>query len=38
MYDVVMIGGGLHGGFAAWHLLKREPGLRIAIVEKDPDL
>jgi FAD-dependent oxidoreductase domain-containing protein 1 len=36
MYDVVMIGGGLHGGFAAWHLLKREPGLRIAIVEKDP--
>ena len=35
MYDVIMIGGGLHGGFAAWHLLRREPGLKIALIEQD---
>ncbi len=36
MYDAVIVGGGLHGGFTAWHLLRREPGLKIAIVERDP--
>ena len=35
MYDVIMIGGGLHGGFSAWHLLQREPGLKIALIEQD---
>jgi len=36
MYDVLIVGGGLHGGFTAWHLKRREPDLRIAIVERDP--
>jgi len=36
MYDVVIIGGGLHGGFTAWHLLRREPGLKVALIERDP--
>lgn len=36
MYDVVIIGGGLHGGFTAWHLIRREPGLKIAVIERDP--
>lgn len=35
-YDVVIIGGGLYGTSTAFHLLKREPGLAIAIVEPDP--
>lgn len=35
MYDVIVIGGGLHGGFTAWHLLQREPGLKVAVVERD---
>lgn len=35
MYDVIIVGGGLHGGFSAWHLLQREPGLKIALIEKD---
>ncbi len=36
MYDVVIVGGGLHGGFAAWHLKRREPAMKIAVVERDP--
>ncbi|MEQ9122224.1 MAG: FAD-dependent oxidoreductase, partial [Alphaproteobacteria bacterium] len=36
MYDVLIVGGGLHGGFTAWHLKRREPDLKIAIVERDP--
>ena len=35
-YDVVIIGGGLHGCSTAYHLVRREPGLRIAVVERDP--
>ncbi len=35
-YDVVVIGGALVGGSAAYHLLTREPGLRVAVVEPDP--
>lgn len=35
-YDVIVIGGGLHGSSTAYHLAVREPGLRIAVVERDP--
>ena len=35
-YDVIVIGGGLHGCSTAYHLIRREPGLRIAVVERDP--
>jgi len=35
MYDVAIIGGGLHGGFTAWHLKQREPDLKVCIIEKD---
>ena len=35
-YDVIVIGGGLHGSSTAYHLVAREPGLRIAVVERDP--
>ena len=36
MHDVIIIGGGLHGCATAYHLLRREPTLRIAVIEKDP--
>src|SRR5210317_402382 len=36
MPDIVIIGGGLHGCSTAYHLLKREPGLSVTIVERDP--
>jgi FAD-dependent oxidoreductase domain-containing protein 1 len=35
MHDVVIIGGGLHGCSTAYHLLRREPTLRVAVIEKD---
>ena len=35
-YDVIVVGGGLHGSSTAYHLAVREPGLRIAVVERDP--
>ena len=35
-YDVIIVGGGLHGSSTAYHLAVREPGLRIAVVERDP--
>ncbi len=36
MHDVVIIGGGLYGSSTAYHLLEREPGLDVCIVEPDP--
>ncbi len=36
MSRIVIIGGGLHGCSAAYHLLVREPGLDVTIVERDP--
>jgi FAD-dependent oxidoreductase domain-containing protein 1 len=36
MHDVIIIGGGLHGCSTAYHLLRREPSLRVAVIEKDP--
>jgi len=35
-FDVVIIGGGVMGLSTAWHLLAREPGLKICVIEKDP--
>lgn len=35
-YDVILAGGGVMGCAIAYHLLKYEPALRIAIIEKDP--
>ena len=34
-YDVVIVGGALMGGSTAYHLLTREPGLKVCVVEKD---
>ncbi|GGF49082.1 FAD-dependent oxidoreductase [Aliidongia dinghuensis] len=34
-YDVIIIGGALWGGSTAFHLLTREPNLRICVIEKD---
>ncbi len=36
MSGIVIIGGGLHGCSTAYHLLLREPGLSVTIVERDP--
>jgi FAD-dependent oxidoreductase domain-containing protein 1 len=36
MHDVIIIGGGLHGCSTAYHLLLADPGLRVAVIEKDP--
>lgn len=35
-YDALMLGGGVMGCATAYHLLKNDPTLRVAIVEKDP--
>jgi glycine/D-amino acid oxidase-like deaminating enzyme len=33
--DVAIVGGGYTGMWTAWHLLERDPGLRIVLVEQD---
>ncbi len=33
--DVAIVGGGLTGLWTAWYLLKREPGVRITILERE---
>lgn len=35
-YDVILIGGGVMGCATAYFLLKAEPNLHVAIIEKDP--
>ncbi len=35
-YDVIIAGGGIMGSSTAYHLMKAEPRLRLAVVEKDP--
>jgi FAD-dependent oxidoreductase domain-containing protein 1 len=35
-YDVIIIGGALAGGSTAYHLLSRDPSLRVCVIEKDP--
>ncbi|WP_102223428.1 NAD(P)/FAD-dependent oxidoreductase [Acidimangrovimonas sediminis] len=35
-YDVVIAGGAVHGASAAWWLTRARPGLRVAVVERDP--
>jgi FAD-dependent oxidoreductase domain-containing protein 1 len=35
-YDVIMIGGGVMACATAYHLLKKDPKIKVAIIEKDP--
>lgn len=35
-YDAIMIGGGVMACATAYHLLKSDPTIRVAIIEKDP--
>jgi L-2-hydroxyglutarate oxidase LhgO len=37
-YDVAVVGGGIVGLSTALHLLERRPGLRLAVLEKEPEL
>ena len=34
-YDVVIAGGGVMGSSTAYHLLRSDPGLAVAVIEKD---
>ena len=35
-FDVVIVGGGVMGCGSAYHLMSREPGLKVAVIERDP--
>jgi glycine/D-amino acid oxidase-like deaminating enzyme len=35
-FDVVVVGGGAMGSATAYYLVKTDPGLRVAVVERDP--
>ncbi len=35
-YDVIMVGGGVMGCATAYNLLKKDPQVRVVIIEKDP--
>jgi glycine/D-amino acid oxidase-like deaminating enzyme len=36
IYDVIMVGGGVMGCATAYYLLKKDPQIKVAIIEKDP--
>ncbi len=35
-FDVIIVGGGIMGSATAYHLLKFDPALKVAVIEKDP--
>ncbi|MCU0561363.1 MAG: FAD-binding oxidoreductase [Desulfobacterales bacterium] len=35
-YDVIITGGGIMGSATAYHLMKSDPALKVAVVERDP--
>lgn len=35
-FDVIVIGGGVMGGSTAYHLVKNNQGIKVAVIEKDP--
>jgi FAD-dependent oxidoreductase domain-containing protein 1 len=35
-YDVIIIGGGIMGSATAYYLMKMDPALKVAVVERDP--
>ncbi|MFI5377089.1 MAG: NAD(P)/FAD-dependent oxidoreductase, partial [Candidatus Rokuibacteriota bacterium] len=35
--DVVIVGAGIIGGSVAFHLLERDPGLRVVVLEKEAE-
>ena len=36
MYDVIIVGGGIMGSATAYYLMKTDPALKVAVVERDP--
>jgi len=36
LYDVIIVGGGVMGCSTAYHLMKMDPTLKVAVVERDP--
>ncbi len=37
-YDVIIIGGGIMGSASAYYLMKTDNTLKVAVVERDPNL
>lgn len=35
-YDVIIVGGGIMGSATAYYLMKADPNLRVAVIERDP--
>lgn len=35
LYDVIIVGGGIMGSSTAYYLTKRDPGLKVAVIERD---
>jgi len=36
MYDVIIVGGGIMGSATAYYLMKTDPALKVAVIERDP--